>query len=54
MLIDDKFPPCGSGCDGLSKEVSKCGTVLGLGIGWVTDTRIMGCVPTSPVGSSSF
>ena len=54
MLIDDKFPPCGCGCDCLIKEVSKCGTVLGLGTGWVTNTRMTGCVPTSLVGSSSF
>ena len=54
LLIDDKFPPCGRGCDGLSKEVSKCRAVLGLGTGWMIETRITGCVPTSPVGSSSF
>ena len=54
VLIDDKFPPCDYRCDGLSKEVSKCRTVLGLGTGWVIDTRITGCVPMSSVGSSSF
>ena len=54
MLIDDKFPPCGYGCDGLSKEVSKCRAILGLDTDWVIDTRITGCVPMSPVGPSSF